>query len=211
VEIKGNQDKRIKNIIFDLGGVLLNINYHLTSQAFKELGIKNFDELYSQAKQSSLFVDFERGQISPDDFRSNLRSIINVQPFELDKAWNAMLLDFPEDRIKVLQKLSENYRLFLLSNTNEIHIKWYSDYLFKTFGFRDLSHLMEKEYYSYKVGLSKPDPSIFELVLKENDLAVSETLYIDDSIQHIEAAQKLGLDAIHLTPPQTILDIFTDN
>lgn len=199
----------IKNIIFDLGGVILNLDYGLTTQAFKSLGIKEFENLYSQVKQRQLFDDYEKGFIASEVFRNELVSLIESgpSPHEIDAAWNAMLLDLPEERIELLEKLKSKYRLFLLSNTNDIHITAYSSYLLKTFGFPDLSHIFEKEYYSYRVGMRKPDKEIFELVLSENDLKASETLFIDDSAQHIEGARQAEITAYHLQPPQTIVHL----
>lgn len=199
----------IKNIIFDLGGVLLNLDYNRTAEAFKGLGAETFEKIYSQAKQKQLFDEYEKGLISSDAFRGALIDLIEKgpSPREIDVAWNAMLLDLPQERLLLLEKLKKKYRLFLLSNTNDIHITAYSAYLLETFGFPDLSHIFEKEYYSYRVGKRKPDKEIFELVLSENSLKPVETLFIDDSIQHIEGARQAGITAYHLQPPQTIVDI----
>lgn len=200
----------IRNIIFDLGGVILNLDYNRTTEAFKQLGIAEFERIYSQAKQKQLFDEYEKGMISSDAFRAAITELIESRPtpLEIDRAWNAMLLDLPPQRLELLEKLKEKYRLFLLSNTNAIHITAYSAYLRQTFGFADLSHIFEKEYYSYLVGKRKPEREIFEMVLDENNLRAEETLFIDDSVQHIEGAQLAGINAYHLQPPRTILDIF---
>lgn len=210
MKIKVFPAAKIKNIIFDLGGVLLNIDYSLTSKAFKELGIENFDALYSQAKQTTLFDDFEKGLTDSKQFREGLRKYINTNDDNINKAWNAMLLDFPKERLELLKKLKNNYRLFLLSNTNDIHITWYSNYLLKVYGSKDLSHIFEKDYYSYKTGMRKPEKEIFELVMKENKLNPEETLFIDDSSQHIEGAKKVNIHAYLLKAPETIIDLFED-
>lgn len=190
----------IKNIIFDLGGVLLNLNSAATSTAFKKLGLTNFDEIYSQAQQKELFDDFETGRVSAQVFREEIRKISgkNIADEEIDMAWNAMLLDLPEQRLELLDSLWMDNRLFLLSNTNEIHIDAYTNYLLKQYNVPNLSHLFEKEYYSYKIGLRKPNPEIFEFVLKENNLIAKETLFIDDSAQHVEGASRCGIQAIWL-------------
>lgn len=203
---------RIRNIIFDLGGVILNLDYNRTTEAFKQLGITEFEHLYSQAKQKHLFDEYEKGLISSDAFRSEMITLLESRPapHEIDRAWNAMLLDLPPERLDLLQKLKDKYRLFLLSNTNEIHISAYSEYLRQTFGFADLSHIFEKEYYSYRVGKRKPDREIFEMVLAENNLQPKETLFIDDSVQHVEGARLTGIRAYHLQPPQTILHLFKE-
>jgi putative hydrolase of the HAD superfamily len=199
-----------KNIIFDLGGVILNIDYRLTSQAFKNLGLENFDEKYSQAKQSHLFDRLETGAVAPEQFRQELKAYFSqtVSDTDLDNAWNAMLLDLPFQRIDLLKELSKKYRLFLLSNTNIIHYQAYSAYLKKTFGKMIFDEIFEKQYLSFEIGMRKPDKEIFDLVLNENKLLASETLFIDDSIQHIEGAGKTRISAYHLQPTETILDVF---
>lgn len=200
----------IRNIIFDLGGVLLNLDYGRTNQAFRDMGLEEIDRIYSQKLQQQLFDDYETGRISSEEFRSEVSKLVGrqVDPAHIDEAWNAMLLDLPPARIALLKQLKEKYRLFLLSNTNDIHITSYSNYLLRTFGFPNLSHIFEKEYYSYRVGKRKPNRDIFELVINENGLDPNETLFIDDSIQHVEGARHAGLHAIHLQPGETILDIF---
>jgi putative hydrolase of the HAD superfamily len=199
-----------KNIIFDLGGVILNIDYRLTSQAFQNLGLSDFDEKYSQAKQSHLFDRLETGKITPEDFRKKLKAYFSqtVSDTDMDNAWNAMLLDLPKQRIDLLKQLSKNYRLFLLSNTNIIHYRAYSAYLKQTFGKMIFDEIFEKQYLSFEIGMRKPDKQIFELVLNENNLRPSETLFIDDSIQHVEGAAKTGINAYHLQPTETIINVF---
>jgi glucose-1-phosphatase len=198
-------------IIFDLGGVLLNIDYHKTSKAFSELGVADFDTAFSQAKQQRLFDDYETGKISSEEF---LEKVLNwcrqgTSSELAEAAWNAMLLDFPNERLDVLKRLSSSHRLFLLSNTNEIHIRAYKQYLKKTFGFSCLKDFFEKQYYSYEIGMRKPDEAIFFHVLQENNLKPERTLFIDDSIQHIHGASSTGINAIHLPAGNTILDLFS--
>ncbi len=201
----------IKNIIFDFGGVILKIDYKLTENAFAKLGLKEFDNIYSQTTQKELFDVFEKGLISPADFRGEIKKFINegVADLQIDEAWNAMLLDLPEDRIQLLSQLKKKYQIFLLSNTNEIHFNTFSSYMQSKFHQDVFSDLFDKTYFSHKVKMRKPDAEIFELVLKENNLKKDETLFIDDSIQHIEGAKKVGLNAILLEKGKTILDLFT--
>ena len=125
----------IRNIIFDLGGVVVNINYNLTLDAFRVLGFYHFDSIYTQLKQTPLFDLFETGKISSASFREEIRKQFPMTDTEFDKAWCAMLLDTPEERIKLLKKLKEKYRVFLLSNTNDIHINYYLPELNKKYGY----------------------------------------------------------------------------
>lgn len=200
-----------KNIIFDLGGVILNIDYTLTEKAFSKIGINDFKTLFSQAQQTQLFDNYEKGFISSNDFRSKLKKYLlkNTTDNEIDTAWNAMLLNLPQERIELLNKFKQTHRTFLLSNTNDIHIKAFNSYLKKEFKLADLSSLFEKMYLSYEIGMRKPDAEIFEFVLKENDLKSSETLFIDDSIQHIATAKKLGITTYWLdVKKESILNLF---
>jgi len=204
-------DTSIKNIIFDFGGVILNIDYILTEQAFAKLGLKDFDRIYSQATQKELFDVFEKGLISTVDFRNGIRKFIHddVSDSQIDEAWNSMLLDLPVERVRLLDKLKTKYRIFLLSNTNQIHCDTFSDTLQKKLSRDIFSDVFEKTYFSHKVKMRKPNAEIFEWVLKENNLRKNETLFVDDSIQHIEGAKKIGLNAIYLEKGKTILDLFT--
>jgi len=190
----------IKNIVFDLGGVILNIDYHLTIDAFKRLGFENFDTIFTQAKQTGIFDKLDKGQITPKEFRDGVRELAG-KPFtdeQIDNAWNAMLLDFPIDRLKLLEQVHGQYRTFLLSNTNQIHIDVYNQILQNTFGVKDLSHFFEKEYYSHRIHMRKPDAEIFKFILNQNGLTAEETLFIDDTEQHIVGARKMGINAYHL-------------
>jgi putative hydrolase of the HAD superfamily len=202
-----------KNIIFDFGGVIINIDYNLTINAFREMGLRNFEEQFSKAKQKQLFDLYEKGQITSHEFRTELRTVFNAKPTvaAIDTAWNAMLLDLPKERLELLERLKATHRTFLLSNTNEIHIDTIYKSLHANMGITDLSAYFEKVYLSYKMNMRKPDAGIFAHVLRENGLKASETLFIDDSPQHIEAAKKLGIHTYLLdVEKESILDIFTE-
>jgi len=190
----------IKNIVFDLGGVILDIDYNLTVKAFENLGIPNFKEQYSKMSQSNLFDNIETGKIRPEEFRDLIRKVAEKEltDAEIDGAWNALILHLPQHRIDILKKLKPKYRLFLLSNTNKIHYDDYSEVIKRENGIDGLEPLFEKTYLSHEMGLRKPDPEIFKVVLNENNLVAEETLFIDDSPQHIESARTLGIVAYHL-------------
>ena len=201
----------IRHIIFDLGGVLLNIDYNLTEQAFQKAGISNFHELFSQLKQTDIFDLLETGKISVDEFVAALQKAASVAITreQILDAWNAMLLDFPVRRLQILQQLQLHHDLFLLSNTNEIHEKAFNDILFRSRSIPNLGVFFDKVYFSHRVGLRKPMKEIFELVLNSNGLKPEHTLFIDDSPQHIEAAKTLGIQTIFLEKGMTIeKDVF---
>lgn len=206
-----NPANKCKNIIFDLGGVLLNIDYSLVTKAFLALGLTDFDKLYSKAQQTKLFDLYEKGQISSEAFRNHIKTCFTkpMDDSSIDNAWNAMLLDLPPERLHLLQQLKTKHRIFLLSNTNDIHIRYVNNYLKETFGINDLSGYFEKVYLSYEVGMRKPDAEIFELVLSENNLDPNDTLFIDDSIQHVEGAKKLGIHTYWLdVKKESVMDLF---
>ncbi len=202
----------IKNIIFDLGGVLLNLDAGATKKAFEDLGLIGFDKHFTFAQQSGIFDAFDCGNISENDFRLHLKSFLpdTVTDNQIDSAWNAMLLNLPKERLDLLKSLGKKYRLFLLSNTNEIHIAAFSKYLKREYGFSDFSDYFEHWYYSCRIGKRKPHQEIFEFVLAENGLIPEETLFIDDSLQHVEGARKVGLHAYRLLSNQDIISIFKD-
>lgn len=180
----------IKNIIFDLGGVIIRLALERTRDAFVKLGAIDFDSIYSQTAQSGIFDLFDKGKITPGEFRSELRKHIpqTTTDAEIDEAWNAMLMDVPKEKLELLSQLKPKYRLFLLSNTNVIHVKSFSAELLRVHGTADFAPFFEKWYYSCNIGMRKPDAEIFEFVLRENNLKAEETLFIDDSAQHIVGA-----------------------
>jgi HAD superfamily hydrolase (TIGR01509 family) len=196
----------IKNIIFDLGGVLLNIGYNNTSIAFKNLGIENFDEMFSQFKSDALFEKLETGNISEDDFYKAIKQVspVPLTDKEINTAWDAMLLDFRIDSLNFLETLSSKYNLYLLSNTNAIHHRAFAiTYQIET-GKISLDDYFIKAYYSHIVGLRKPNADIYEFVLADGNMNAAETLFIDDSINNIETANKLGLKTHHLLSEERI-------
>lgn len=198
----------LKNIIFDFGGIIINIDYHLTAKAFEKLGVGNFGPLFSQATQSHLFDKLEVGSISPQSFRDELRSLIQLDITDqmLDAAWNAMLLDYPPHRLRFLADIESKYRTFLLSNTNQIHMDSYYQSLHATHGLTNLDELFEKLYFSHQVGLRKPGPDIYKLVLEENGLIPEETLFIDDTLHNLTAPHELGMQVYHLTQGEDVVD-----
>lgn len=203
-----------KNIIFDFGGVIINIDYNLSAEAFRKMGLSNFEEFFSKAQQKQLFDLYEKGLITSHEFRTELKNAFNIKPSNdaINAAWNAMLLDLPQERLHLLKRLKNTHRTFLLSNTNEIHIETIYDMLATKMNVPDLSAYFEKIYFSYEMKMRKPDEEIFRHVLKENNLLPEETLFIDDSPQHLEGAKRLGIRTYYLdVTKESILDIFDSN
>ena len=195
-----------KNIIFDLGGVLLDIDFQKTIDAFKKLGIENFEEMFSQINADELFEKLETGNITEPDFYSAIKSRAktNISDAEIDGAWNALILKFRTESLQYLETLSKSYKLFLLSNTNSIHLQYFKQLFTEQTGKPLLDAYFIKAWYSNEVGLRKPGSEIFEFVLQEEKLIAGETLFIDDTLINIETAKKLGFKTHHLLPTEKI-------
>ncbi|MCB2197000.1 MAG: HAD family phosphatase [Bacteroidetes bacterium] len=195
------QSKYIKNIILDLGVVIINIDSDRTVQAMKNLGFENFEKSYTLFKQVDLFDKLEKGQITPDEFRSKLREQLpnHVSDENIDRAWSAMLLDFPKSRIDFIQELGKKYTLYLLSNTNEIHYRQYIRDFKQTFGF-EFNSLFKKTYYSHQVGMRKPEPEIYEYLIRDSGINPQESLFVDDLQVNLQEAEKTGIQTQWINP-----------
>ncbi|HEX7457790.1 MAG TPA: HAD family phosphatase [Ginsengibacter sp.] len=201
--------QKTEAIIFDLGGVILNIDYNLTRQAFEKYGIHNFNEMYSQAAANDLFDDLETGKINEADFYKefNTRAGIILSETKIQTAWNAMLLDFREKSLQFVGSLQSKYKLFLLSNTNHIHLAEFNKIYHNKKRDKPFEKFFNKAYYSCEIGLRKPNADIYEFVLNENELNAGKTLFVDDSAQNIEAAKALGMQTILLASGKYIEDL----
>jgi len=198
--------KQIKNLIFDLGGVILDINPQLTIEAFRKMGLDRVPEKEAEELQVNILHKVEKGASTPEEFRNNIRQIIgnHVSDLSIDNAWTAMIIDMPVERIRYLETLKKSYRTFLLSNTNEIHRELFHR-MFQNDNGYSFYELFEKNYYSHQMGLRKPDPEIYRVVLEENGLIPQETLFIDDMQINTEAAKSLGMHVL-LLEPGTLLE-----
>ncbi len=200
---------RIRNIIFDLGGVLLDIDVQQTLDAFTDLGLndKIIMEIYN--RPVNFLYDFEKGLITVNEFRDSLRKLTsrNISDEEIDVAWNAMILGFQEEKIKLLIPTKEKYKTILLSNTNELHLPYYSNRLTEQFPGTNLDDLFETTYYSHLVKERKPDPEIYNYVLEDSQLNPEETLFIDDMLPNIEMAQTFGIVTCHFNKTDHLEEI----
>jgi len=205
----------IDAIIFDLGGVILNIAYDRTIEAFSQLAGRDIRHLYTQQQQTALFDTYEMGQISSDQFRQGLRSLLGFEQVDrpgrsvsdsaLDAAWNAMLLDVPPARLQKLKILRERFRLILLSNTNEIHKAAFERHLREAIGQESaLVDCFDAIYYSHLIGDRKPNSSLFQRVIDEQGLDPSHTLFVDDTAGHLRGAQAVGLQTLHMSSGYTL-------
>jgi putative hydrolase of the HAD superfamily len=201
--------ENIKNIIFDLGGVILDIDFKKLENSFIEIGITNFPEFFGLGHAAAFFKDHESGKISDEEFLDSIQRLAkhSVEPSIIQKAWNSLLIKFPPERIELLRKLKIKYRLFLLSNTNAIHLEAFQKIYQDAFGHGSLEDLFEKVYYSHQIGLRKPNKEIYEYVMKDSEMNPEQTLLIDDALVNVEAARKAGMQAIHLKPGMSLSDL----
>mgnify|MGYP000642787851 CR=1 FL=1 len=188
----------IRNIILDLGGVVLDIDYNLTLKAFEKHGLKLNDHT-TFTGSNELFNQFDCGLVNPDTFRKEFNQLfgVNFKTQEFDNAWNALLLSWDAERLSFIEQLKKDYRVYLLSNTNVIHFNHYNQLLVEETG-KELKEFFHKVYLSFEMGIRKPQVEIFQRLIEENELVPSETLFVDDTFEHVAAAQKLGIQAIHL-------------
>ncbi|MGC9331651.1 MAG: HAD family hydrolase [Bacteroidales bacterium] len=198
--MKENTHRHYKNIVFDLGRVLLPIDFDAPVNAFTKIGLKDFDTMYHQTVQTDLFNLLETGNISEAYFRDEMRRISGM-PWtdnQIDEAWNTIILEFRPETIEMLKKLSKAYRLFLLSNTNSIHYRCYNQQIKQRFCRDGLSAFFERMFLSHQMGARKPEPEIFLSMQKQTGMVPAQTLFIDDNAENIKIAQSLGYHTLHL-------------
>ncbi len=202
----------IKNIIFDLGGVIYDIRYENIPEAFARMGAGNLMEIYSKAKQTDFIDRYEEGLMSSDEFCEEIRRISEVPLTneQIKEAWNAILIDVPASRVDFLLKLKERYNLYLFSNTNQFNYDCFTAHLNQKYGFDFFDTIFKAAYFSHILHIRKPKAEGFQKIMQEQQLNPAETLFIDDSPQHIEGARRCGLQAYHLQDERSIefLDIW---
>ncbi|MCA6074890.1 HAD family hydrolase [Fulvivirga sedimenti] len=197
------------HIIFDLGGVLINLDMPRTFKAFQELAPQS-EVNWKEMLHHPIPLRYEQGFISDAEFRDGLREILkaNVSDEQIDWAWNQMILDFPEDRFPLLEELAEKYVVLLLSNTNDIHLRYVHSKV-QEMGYEELDQFFTKAHYSHRMGLRKPDQAIYQAVLAEHDIRGAQALFIDDNPFNIRAAGEMGIQTHHLTDINTLPDFIS--
>jgi putative hydrolase of the HAD superfamily len=198
----------LPHLLFDFGGVIIDIDYDATPVAMRRLSRAGSTIAYSQAQQSELFDKFETGHLSPTEFRAGLREVydLDATDAEIDAAWHAMLLDVPTERLALIGELRKHgHQTALLSNTNTLHIEEINKRLAVQYGFRNgIADVLDRVFYSQEVGYRKPGEEIFRHALKEMNWKAADTLFIEDSPQHVATARRLGLRVLHLVPSLTL-------
>ncbi len=193
------QAPNFKNILFDLGGVILDINVQATLKQFYELGFPAELMQFPNSMTTDLYFRYETGKLDTEQFRNEIRKAAGVEMTDhaFDEAWNAMLVRFPEERIVLLKRLSKRYNLYMLSNTSSLHVKVFEKMYLEVAG-EPMQKVFKKIYYSHEIGWHKPDREAWEYVLNDAHIKAEETLFLDDNIHNIKASQELGFQAIHI-------------
>jgi FMN phosphatase YigB (HAD superfamily) len=197
---------KIQSVIFDLGGVLINLDPERTRQSFIKLGTPHFDQLFTVYKSTQLFYDLETGHVDPDTFIKTLQKETAKGTSEQDivDAWNAMLLDFRLESLNFVNQLKEKYPTFLFSNTNIIHYNSFQQTIKETTPYETVDALFHKAYYSHEIGMRKPVVDAYRYIINEKGLVAEETLFIDDNKDNIQGAREAGLQTKHLLPGERV-------
>ncbi|MBT1703560.1 HAD family phosphatase [Fulvivirgaceae bacterium PWU20] len=194
-----------------MGGVILDLSVDHTLSAFSQLSKIDKDTVKRIFGSSPEFDLYEKGLLDDGEFRNFIRTAYNVivADHEIDRCWNAMLLGIPLVKLNLLKRLQQSYSVFLLSNTNNIHLDYINNTILHGItGERLLDNYFHKAYYSQRMKKRKPEPEIFIQVLEENMLVPSQTLFLDDNALNIQSADKVGIKTAHITNPDLVLEIF---
>jgi len=202
--------QNIETIVFDLGGVIIDLDTSATIDAFAHLSGQVKAEMLEVFQTNHLFVDYEKGLISSDNFREELRNLllVDISDETIDKAWNAMLGAIEMPRLELMLDLQKQHNVMVLSNTNEIHEKAFNRILQDVSGKTHLNEFAHKVYFSHDVKMRKPDAEIYQLVIAENDLRPEETLFLDDRLDNLKGAEGEGWMTHRVTYPNEILTLF---
>lgn len=201
---------KINSIIFDLGNVLLNLDFEASIQAFHKLGLNEAVLNKQQAYADPVFYKLEIGMVKPDVFRKRMRQLLNnpdASDRQIDDAWYAMIRDVPPKRVDVLKRLRDSYKIYLFSNTNAIHIGRLLPDFKREHGF-DFPALFDKTFYSHKIQARKPDIEAYQKVIRLSGVEPGKTLFVDDLEQNIRAAQEVGLKTFWLSEGLEMAELF---
>lgn len=195
------KDQHITTIIFDLGGVIVNLDWDRCVRNFNQIGISGMENLVSTTLQRGFILDYEVGKITTTQFRNELRKYASqeVSDDEIDFAWTSLLVDVPEKKLQLLLDLKKKYRILMLSNTNEMSFEYCKKHFFNTDG-KTIADYFDKCYLSYELHQHKPEPDIFETLLTDSGLQPRECLFLDDGIHNIKTAVQLGIQGKYIEP-----------
>ncbi|AFL85866.1 haloacid dehalogenase superfamily protein, subfamily IA, variant 3 with third motif having DD or ED [Belliella baltica DSM 15883] len=205
--------KSIKNIdflLFDLGNVIINIDYQFTINELNKILPKEKNRLPNSFFPSQFHKQYERGHISTKEFRSAVRNHFNEgwSDDQIDNIWNSLLKDIPRERIQLIRKLRKDFGLAVLSNTNELHIKKLNDILKLEHDISSLHPLFDQVYFSHELHMAKPDMEVYEEVSKRLNTSPEKILFFDDLQENIAGAQKVGYQTQIIDHPNALLNFF---
>lgn len=202
----------IENIIFDLGGILLNTDRELTEQAFRELAPEKYEAAFATLEEDGVFEKFETGQLSVEDFRKAFKAQFpEITDEQIDEAWNKMILDIPVEHLDLLKTLKPHFHVYLLSNTNPIHIEKLNNDIKEKHGIEEgLAAFFDEIYLSFEMKLRKPNYEAFEYVLHDKGMLPENSFFIDDLAQNVVAAEGAGIHAYCPTEKETLIGIFKE-
>lgn len=215
MKLKSPDYQNIKNIIFDYGNVLLDIDINLTVKALQQLGLVTFNPEHIHPNNTDVFLELELGNISTEKFIERLKSFADgkqLSDIEVYYAWNMLLKPFDFRRFELLAKLRQNYNIYLLSNTNLPH----REYLAQKFyaenpANRDFESYFDACFYSDAMHLRKPNIEIYQQVLQQAGIKAEQTLFIDDNAPNLDGAKLVGINTYHLVAPESVLDLFSES
>lgn len=204
-----NKQVNIKTIIFDLGGVIIDLEYKATPKAFSELTEWTFEDIFKLYFEPGLLQDYEKGLISSQEFRAGINELFGTQlsDAQIDKAWCAMLGPIPKARLDFMNELQKNYKVLVLSNTNAIHVEAFNQTLKAVSGKDSLHAFADEVYFSHQLNMRKPDLEIYEEVLKRSNLKAEECLFLDDTQPNLDSAAQVGIRTMHITHPDQIFNL----
>ncbi len=199
---------KFKAVIFDFGNVIINIEFQRIYQTFSKLTSKPIAYIEKRITEEQIFRRYESGQFTDEEFREIIRQTLcfALSDKEVDTAWNAILLDIPTERIDLINNIRKKYPVYLLSNTNNIHISASNNYLNEAHGIKNLDVLFDKLYLSYEMGMWKPDTEIYYEVLRSINLEPNQVIFFDDNLQNIESAMAIGMQTILVEPTTSIVE-----
>lgn len=202
-------NSKIKNVVFDLGGVLIDLDFDNCLNAFRKAGFPHIEQLAGQFQENGLFAQFERGEITPESFRDAIRHEAGqtLSDRKIDDMWNLMLLSIPREKLDLLLELRSRYMVYLLSNTNQIHWEYACEQMFNYRGFR-VNDFFESTFLSFEMHLSKPHQDIYQQMMKEANIVPEETLFIDDSAINCQGAAALGIHTHHYQIGEDLSTLF---
>jgi glucose-1-phosphatase len=199
---------KFKAVIFDFGNVIINIELQRIYNTFAKFTSKSPAYIEKRLEEDQIFRRYESGQFNDEEFREVIRQTLGfpLSDKEIDTSWNAILLDIPTDRIELIKNIRLKFPIYLLSNTNNIHIEASNLYLKKQHSIENLDLLFDKVFLSYQMGMWKPDVEIYHTVLKQIKLQPHEALFLDDNLKNIESAKAIGMQTILVEPPTSITE-----